>query len=198
MQAVAGIPALVEQIEGARAEGVVQPGRHAIAPLGEFGLALDHCRWWRPGRPFALHGDAGRALPLETFAANADAIAHGLAITQDKVKELFLGIDDHRAGLFFRLISHDLAVILARHLAYGDARQLIASIDARPVIVGKDAHWSDSAAPSQCRGQHRSKKKFLHAHDNVRVPPQSPAVGPDRKSTRLNSSHVKISYAVFC
>src|SRR5690606_41039718 len=28
----------------------------------------------------------------------------------------------------------------------------------------------------------------------------SPAVGPgrDRKSTRLNSSHVKISYAVFC
>src|SRR5690606_41649001 len=25
-----------------------------------------------------------------------------------------------------------------------------------------------------------------------------PAVGVDRKSTRLNSSHVKISYAVFC
>src|SRR5690606_40348108 len=24
------------------------------------------------------------------------------------------------------------------------------------------------------------------------------ALGPDRKSTRLNSSHVKISYAVFC
>src|SRR5690606_41659629 len=27
---------------------------------------------------------------------------------------------------------------------------------------------------------------------------QLPSVGPDRKSTRLNSSHVKISYAVFC
>src|SRR5439155_23164819 len=25
-----------------------------------------------------------------------------------------------------------------------------------------------------------------------------PAAGPDRKSTRLNSSHVAISYAVFC
>src|SRR5690606_42054466 len=25
-----------------------------------------------------------------------------------------------------------------------------------------------------------------------------PDAGPDRKSTRLNSSHVKISYAVFC
>src|SRR5690606_40175972 len=27
---------------------------------------------------------------------------------------------------------------------------------------------------------------------------QVPALDPDRKSTRLNSSHVKISYAVFC
>src|SRR5690606_39817235 len=29
-------------------------------------------------------------------------------------------------------------------------------------------------------------------------PGDSAAEGPDRKSTRLNSSHVKISYAVFC
>src|SRR5690606_28314349 len=28
--------------------------------------------------------------------------------------------------------------------------------------------------------------------------PVSPAIAEDRKSTRLNSSHVKISYAVFC
>src|SRR5690606_39337104 len=27
---------------------------------------------------------------------------------------------------------------------------------------------------------------------------QAETIGPDRKSTRLNSSHVKISYAVFC
>src|SRR5690606_40127953 len=30
-----------------------------------------------------------------------------------------------------------------------------------------------------------------------RLPP-APVPAPDRKSTRLNSSHVKISYAVFC
>src|SRR5207302_4702223 len=30
------------------------------------------------------------------------------------------------------------------------------------------------------------------------VPPHAIVVGKDRKSTRLNSSHVKISYAVFC
>src|SRR5690606_40676683 len=29
-------------------------------------------------------------------------------------------------------------------------------------------------------------------------PPAPPSAGGDRKSTRLNSSHVKISYAVFC
>src|SRR5690606_39814129 len=35
---------------------------------------------------------------------------------------------------------------------------------------------------------------------NVRVIPKVPVIllPPDRKSTRLNSSHVKISYAVFC
>src|SRR5690554_7191152 len=30
------------------------------------------------------------------------------------------------------------------------------------------------------------------------LPSSSPAMGADRKSTRLNSSHVRISYAVFC
>src|SRR5437868_10332016 len=34
--------------------------------------------------------------------------------------------------------------------------------------------------------------------DQARRPGSEPAVFPDRKSTRLNSSHVSISYAVFC
>src|SRR5271165_5291707 len=34
--------------------------------------------------------------------------------------------------------------------------------------------------------------------DPRHAPPERPGLGPDRKSTRLNSSHVKISYAVFC
>src|SRR5438105_9922572 len=33
---------------------------------------------------------------------------------------------------------------------------------------------------------------------SARVPASSTPVGPDRKSTRLNSSHEWISYAVFC
>src|SRR5256886_6154812 len=31
-----------------------------------------------------------------------------------------------------------------------------------------------------------------------RIPPLSPDIAEDRKSTRLNSSHSQISYAVFC
>src|SRR5690606_40370358 len=45
------------------------------------------------------------------------------------------------------------------------------------------------AAPAGAVGQGRG-------HPQGRA--QSVAVQPDRKSTRLNSSHVKISYAVFC
>src|SRR5690606_39297771 len=44
-------------------------------------------------------------------------------------------------------------------------------------------------------------KNLLTAyHDIVRqhIPQNDEARGADRKSTRLNSSHVKISYAVFC
>src|SRR5690606_41244101 len=33
---------------------------------------------------------------------------------------------------------------------------------------------------------------------SLRGLPEDPDPSPDRKSTRLNSSHVKISYAVFC
>src|SRR5690606_40288484 len=38
-------------------------------------------------------------------------------------------------------------------------------------------------------------KRRIHQHRHAQVPRQGQK---DRKSTRLNSSHVKISYAVFC
>src|SRR5438128_8810452 len=37
-----------------------------------------------------------------------------------------------------------------------------------------------------------------HLRHRQRLPQQHAAVGADRKSTRLNSSHGSISYAVFC
>src|SRR3712207_7785452 len=35
-------------------------------------------------------------------------------------------------------------------------------------------------------------------HTGLLVPAHQPVIGEDRKSTRLNSSHANISYAVFC
>src|SRR5690606_41565407 len=52
------------------------------------------------------------------------------------------------------------------------------------------------------RGRRRTPAARLRAEDHVEASAQvrvvDPGVGVDRKSTRLNSSHVKISYAVFC
>src|SRR5690606_40837531 len=47
-----------------------------------------------------------------------------------------------------------------------------------------------SSSEQQCRGSARSRGQGLSRRFR--------ACGQDRKSTRLNSSHVKISYAVFC
>src|SRR5699024_12883868 len=44
-------------------------------------------------------------------------------------------------------------------------------------------------------GRHRGDRTDGHRR---RTPPQQPRPQRDRKSTRLNSSHVSISYAVFC
>src|SRR5690606_40827551 len=47
-------------------------------------------------------------------------------------------------------------------------------------------------------GRHARCRKFSpHPSDIWRVGPQWEGAASDRKSTRLNSSHVKISYAVF-
>src|SRR5690606_41297347 len=49
--------------------------------------------------------------------------------------------------------------------------------------------------PPGAPSTHRSRR----CADSSRVPPiPAPRRRADRKSTRLNSSHVKISYAVFC
>src|SRR3712207_8693541 len=48
-------------------------------------------------------------------------------------------------------------------------------------------------------GREQEAHHLGHAHDGPqRGLGPAPAVGQDRKSTRLNSSHANISYAVFC
>src|SRR5690606_41426510 len=61
----------------------------------------------------------------------------------------------------------------------------------RPVPSGGRSEsrraWSEAGGDAGCRTEHRGTSGAA---------PEP--VPPDRKSTRLNSSHVKISYAVFC
>src|SRR5436305_14508363 len=46
---------------------------------------------------------------------------------------------------------------------------------------------------------HARHLAIAHRHQrSARPPAQETSHGGDRKSTRLNSSHVRISYAVFC
>src|SRR5436305_3887741 len=55
----------------------------------------------------------------------------------------------------------------------------------------------DRAWPRRC--PRYSRMPLAHPQLAVPLPLSTcPALGGDRKSTRLNSSHVRISYAVFC
>src|SRR2546430_13598424 len=82
--------------------------------------------------------------------------------------------------------------------------------DALP-IYGRDRRARDerarAAAAAAARGNHpaadAAEERCVGAHLPVLRRRSSPAVPqhgtrPDRKSTRLNSSHSQISYAVFC
>src|ERR1022692_144266 len=68
----------------------------------------------------------------------------------------------------------------------------------------KKSRWSVSlasrwAAPSPSRAWKSARKPRRSAWKRWRRWPRpSPPTFPDRKSTRLNSSHLVISYAVFC
>src|SRR5690606_40916463 len=75
--------------------------------------------------------------------------------------------------------------------------------DPRPVPIAADLPRRVAKRPVPAKFQRR----LDHRRQPVRGRPADPSVEPargiarvrqDRKSTRLNSSHVKISYAVFC
>src|SRR3712207_6858009 len=71
----------------------------------------------------------------------------------------------------------------------------------RPARIGQvaDQQHRCVAEVGQPRPQLRTDGEPLpHAGEPEGAVPAGSAGGPDRKSTRLNSSHANISYAVFC
>src|SRR5436305_11925921 len=66
--------------------------------------------------------------------------------------------------------------------------------EAHPVAAADDA---GAAGDGVCRGRDRDADRGAEI-DAVGPLVERDQHGQDRKSTRLNSSHVRISYAVFC
>src|SRR5690606_39299335 len=62
--------------------------------------------------------------------------------------------------------------------------------------IGRRFNWKRFRRPAPESGQDILRTGSLRWRPHYAL--RRPGVGRDRKSTRLNSSHVKISYAVFC
>src|SRR5690606_41801730 len=76
--------------------------------------------------------------------------------------------------------------------AFGDAGR---DLDARSLRDLRAVHPAARAARAARRRPGRRRPRRISASRPRPLPARPPR---DRKSTRLNSSHVKISYAVFC
>ena len=82
VRAVDAIDRLAE-IERPGAERIAGTAGHEARQIG---LALDHLRRRTPIGPFLLARDLLQAAPLETVAADADAVAHGAAVRHDEIE----------------------------------------------------------------------------------------------------------------
>src|SRR5207253_9228276 len=71
--------------------------------------------------------------------------------------------------------------------------------DALPIYRVADGQETDHQQPLHLQ-RAQTERKLLHGADYAARarPIQGASLPGDRKSTRLNSSHVAISYAVFC
>src|SRR6478736_4183570 len=82
------------EVHGAGAERVAGSAGHDARQIG---LAGDHFRRRRPVRPFGFARDIEKPLPLESFAADADAIAYRAAVALDQIEVALRGRDDDGA-----------------------------------------------------------------------------------------------------
>src|SRR5258707_12046617 len=73
--------------------------------------------------------------------------------------------------------------------------------DALPICLAETPRRSSTEAARQCRSRPRHRRRAAGC-PRPKPPDESPETqrpgAEDRKSTRLNSSHANISYAVFC
>src|SRR6266404_3541231 len=93
------------EIERASAERVAGSAGHKARQIR---LADDHLRRRRPVRPFRLARDVEQPLPLESLAADADAIAYRAAASLDQIKMALRRRDDDGTGRLRGAVVHRL------------------------------------------------------------------------------------------
>src|SRR3712207_8798018 len=94
------------------------------------------------------------------------------------------GADD--AALLHRLADEDVTRAIPLDAARPGAERLPADLR----LANGESSYQSSGAQLDCTPTHLSTERLLLAAARTRA--------EDRKSTRLNSSHANISYAVFC
>src|SRR5450759_2512675 len=99
------------EIEGARTERIARPSRHEARQIR---LALDHLLRRSPIRPRRHPRDAFGSRPGEAFAADADAVAHSLAVAEDEIEIGARRVDDDRSCRLLGPIVDKLASELRR------------------------------------------------------------------------------------
>src|SRR5690606_13773983 len=119
----------------------------------------------------------------------------------ESLRPLLAEAEDTHGALFDRLLAdlectpHALAAALLRKATNGQSLNLADLEREQPLVPGpvRERRERDSSARSEYRerGERRAPAPIAEGRARCRA-------ALDRKSTRLNSSHVKISYAVFC
>src|ERR1700691_4789504 len=104
------------EVHRASTERVSGTARHIARQIG---LARDHLGRRYPIGPFRLPGDRLHARPGKTVAADADAVAPRLSMTQHQIEVGVGGVDNDGAWRFAGSVVNDLALQASRQLSDG-------------------------------------------------------------------------------
>src|SRR2546430_16633018 len=97
-------------------------------------------------------------------------------------------LSSRRSAIFYFFFFNDTATTEIYTLSLHDA-----------LPISRDrGRWRRGSAPARQPQRSRSRRSFSSFHLYSCEQHVARRIGADRKSTRLNSSHSQISYAVFC
>src|SRR5262245_33387681 len=149
----------VAEVERARAQRVAGAAGHEA---GQVRLARNHLGRWGPVGPFRLARDRQEAGPLETFAADADAVAQRPVVALDHVEEALRRVDHDGSGGFGGAEEHHLPLVGRRDVFFLRRRLVARRLFDRHFLLLQVRRL---AALRECRATQPD-----HHHDGKPVP----------------------------